>query len=392
MQISYSQINTYQFCPHKYQLHSVEKIPVPPGGNLLLGSAVHAALKFLHDPGRLAEPTLEEVLDSYSRAWPEALHLSEEERSRLFAAGLDMLRRHYQREDREETGRRTATVEHPFRLPLKAEHTLMGRIDRVNVLEDGTIELVDYKTSRTLPAQNDIDNDRQLAIYRLAAERLLYPGRKITSSLYYLQHGLTFTANPAGDLTERVEEEIHWVIGNILAEEFSPRPKKASFCDYCEYHNYCQIFRPVAAEGENQSDMESLVRELAEISSILKDRNGEIKRHQARKGLLEKELLAWFKQMGTGCCQAGGVQAMADVIRRVSFPAEEVRKLLEPQGNWELIGEKLTVSKTALEELFRTRKLPPALQYQLLALGVATDKPTVKLRAVGQEDKEEDEV
>ena len=97
-------------------------------------------------------------------------------------------------------------------------------------------------------------------------------------------------------------------------------------------------------------------------------------------------------EAGTGFYQAGEVQVFSDILRRISFPAEEVRKLLEPLGGWDKIGSKLTVSKTALEELFKSIKLPPNLQYQIMGLGVATEKPALKLKRAGIEEKAEDEV
>jgi CRISPR/Cas system-associated exonuclease Cas4 (RecB family) len=301
-----------------------------------------------------------------------------------------MLRRHYEREGREDTGCRVARVEHPFYLPLNGEHTLAGRIDRVNVLEDGSIEVLDYKTGRSLPAQNEIDNDRQLAIYRLAAEKLLFPGKNITSTLYYLYHDQSFTAHPEPDLAERVEAEIHWTIEKIAAGEFPPRV--TGFCERCDYRNYCGMFRPITVEETAQANIESLITELAQITQTLKESNAENKRQQALKGKLEKEILDWLKEAGAGFYQAGEMQVFSDVLRRISFPAEEVRKLLEPLGGWDKIGSKLTISKTALEELFKSIKLPPTLQYQIMGLGVATEKPTLKLKRVGKEEQEEDEV
>lgn len=44
-----------------------------------------------------------------------------------------------------------------------------GKIDRVDVLPDGMVEIIDYKTSEKVPSQKEVDKDVQLTFYALAA-------------------------------------------------------------------------------------------------------------------------------------------------------------------------------------------------------------------------------
>jgi RecB family exonuclease len=55
-----------------------------------------------------------------------------------------------------------------FKLKINQKICLIGKIDRVDQLPDGIIEIIDYKTGKK-PAAKELENDLQLAIYALAA-------------------------------------------------------------------------------------------------------------------------------------------------------------------------------------------------------------------------------
>ena len=71
MRISYSRCSTYQRCPHQYKLQYIDRIPPPRAVELEFGSAVHAALKFMHDPSHIVVPSLDEVVNAFAKAWQE---------------------------------------------------------------------------------------------------------------------------------------------------------------------------------------------------------------------------------------------------------------------------------------------------------------------------------
>jgi putative RecB family exonuclease len=389
MQISYTRINTYQRCPHKYQLAYVERIPVAKRGELLLGSAVHGALKFMHDPRPPQLPSQEEVIGEFCRLWREYQEsLPEKEHAALFESGVDMLRRYHERESVCREPRFTASVERLFTLPLENSNRITGRIDRVDVLDNGIIEVLDYKTGRTMPTQVEVDNDLQLAIYQMAAENLLYPDKTVTTSLYYLRHGVTFTASFSPQQMEEKRAEIMEVIEKIAREEFSPRV--GNQCDFCEYRAYCCIFRPVSVSEEERADIEAMIRELAEVENGLGTSRAEMKHYSGRKAELEAGILDWMKRAGTGFYAVGNLQALAGVSRRTTYPAEAVKEILQPLGLWEKVREE-KVTKKAIDDLCRSGNLPPALKRQLLSLAEMVEKPIVKLRRLEDETEEAEE-
>ncbi|NIM04296.1 MAG: hypothetical protein GTN69_04540 [Armatimonadetes bacterium] len=387
MRISYSRISTYQRCPHKYELAYVQRIPVERPGEMLLGVAVHGALKFMHDPKALQPPSREEVIEEFCRQWKaQEANVPDVQRKALFEYGVDMLCRHYERETSRETPRVTADVERFFSLPLEGGNSITGRIDRIDVLDDGSIQVLDYKTGRRMPAQSDIEGDLQLAIYGMAAQNTLYPNKTATTSLYYLHHGLTFTGTASADQMEEKTAEIMEVIDAIERGEFPPRVEPS--CDRCEYRVHCKVFRPVSVSADEKADIEAMIKELAEVEASLGALRAERKHQDERKAALQRRILDWMERADTGSYEVDDLQARVDVSRRMIFPAEAVKDILEPLGLWERVS-KVTVTKTAIDDLCRAGDISPAVRRQLFSVAETQEKAIIKLRRIGGEEPEE---
>jgi DNA helicase-2/ATP-dependent DNA helicase PcrA len=89
---------------------------------------------------------------------------------------------------------KTIGLEQTFTVPLGKDLKIGGRLDRVDDLGNGEIEIIDYKTGATIPSQKDVDKNFQLSFYALAATKIpTEPFRKIGGapdkiklSLYFL--------------------------------------------------------------------------------------------------------------------------------------------------------------------------------------------------------------
>ncbi len=382
MRLSYSQVSTYQRCPHQYELQYVQSLPAPKPGELLLGNAVHQALKFMHAPGHRQIPAVDEVIGEFCRAWKGLEdNIPEPERTPLFEEGVDMLRQYQARESARQERRQTAAVERFFSLPFGEGHTLRGVIDRIDVRPGEAIEVLDYKTGRAMPTQIEVNRNLQLAIYRMATEEALFPGKSVTTSLYYLRHGATMTAEIAPEQMEEMKAEVSAVIAGIEKGEFSPRVDR--HCDWCDYRNNCIVFRPVVVPAEAKADIEAWIKEFAQAEDSLRVNRAEEKRLGARKAELETAILGWMEEAGTGFYETGGVQAIKGVSSRTSFPPEKVRPLLEPLGLWEKVC-KFSVTKTAIDNLCRAEELSPDQKRELLSTAEKTEKAVVKLRRLGE--------
>ena len=341
MRISYSRFATYQVCPQQFKLQYVDRIPVPTAPELIFGSVVHEALKFMYDPKHLRMPSVEEVAQAFVSAWQaRAADVPEERRQLYFEQGVDMVRRHYERHSQREEGRYTAATEMFFNLPFDGAHTLTGRFDRVDVLPaGGGLEVVDYKTTRRMPTQQAMERDAQLAIYHLAAAHL-YPGQQVTTTLLYLLHDFEMRIAQGEEVLAEVQGDIRYVLARVQVEDYDPDP--GTHCDWCAYRAFCPLFRvPVAPEGL-EVDIGAALREYARIVS---DEKGLSERKAELRALIDDYLDRGQAERVEG----GGYVAERRATRRVTgWDAGRLRAILEPLGLWQSVTDVSTASVRAL--------------------------------------------
>ena len=113
-------------------------------------------------------------------------------------------------------------------------HRLRGRVDRVDRLQDGGYELIDYKTGERRASSRD---DVQLALYRIAA-REGWGLEAGTGSYYYVLDADKVAAPVRADDAERVERTVLEVGEGVLGQDFEPRPAPTT-CSWCDYRLIC---------------------------------------------------------------------------------------------------------------------------------------------------------
>lgn len=376
MRISYSRLRAYQTCPQQFKLLYVDKVPVPTPASLHFGAAVHEALNFLYNPRHLKRPELEAVIEAFVRAWQTRdAQIAEEEKQAYFEHGVELLRRHYQSHAEPEEGRTTAATEQFFNIPLDGEHTLTGRIDRVDVLPDNRLEIIDYKTTRRMPAQRDAEQDAQLAIYRMAADHL-YPGREVITTLLYLQHDFEMRLTQTPEFLDEKRESIRDVIVRIELEDFDTNPGR--HCDWCLVRDHCPLFRAPVVPDDLDVDVGKLLAEYAEAEQEEKDAG-------ARRAELRGAIEDYLDRCQAERVEGGGYVAERRSYKRVSrWDVERLREVLEPLGLW---GTVTQVSSAAVRKLLKSGSVPAAQRSLIEA--AAEYGETRQLRVKPLEDDDE---
>jgi putative RecB family exonuclease len=104
---------------------------------------------------------------------------------------------------------------------------------------DGAYEIVDYKTSRRLPARKYVENDLQLSIYYLAAWEVwgILPERL---TLYFLLPGQPMTVTRRPEDLAATRARIAEVAAAIRSGAFAPKENR--LCDWCDYQSSCPLF------------------------------------------------------------------------------------------------------------------------------------------------------
>lgn len=238
--ISYSQIETYKMCPRKYKYRYILKIPTPQSAQLSYGNSMHITLKkfyeILENGGDVSFDTLKELFKSN---WISAGYVNKEHEKESFITGIKSVKLFYDTFFSKEE--RPVFLEKSFFVKL-GDYTINGKIDRIDRIkgESGdTYEIVDYKTGDSVKKQNDVDKNRQLVIYSLAAEKVF--GIKADKlSLLFIDQNQKLTAN--NEKIEKLKEAVILEIGEtakkIESGDFRATPGFA--CKFCEYNKICK--------------------------------------------------------------------------------------------------------------------------------------------------------
>jgi len=340
MRISYSALNTYQTCPLKYKFQNVDKIKEPKSKEAVFGTIIHAVMNFIHTPGILS-PTLEQALDYFSKNWNSDVFDSEIEERAAFSQGVEMIRKYYQQNDIAKAN--IVALEKRFQIDLEG-HTISGVIDRIDKTEDG-YEVIDYKTAKKMPSQEDVDNNLQLSIY-LRAFLNFYPKEiknldKIKVSLYFLKHGVKLDSTRTKKQLENIGQIFLDVIKQIKEERFEP--KVSPLCGWCGYQDRCPMWKHKFKE-QRKIDTEEINQAIAEYIRL----KSEMKSQKSQLAELQEKISQYMDQEGVErVFSEEGV--IARTLRQTfKYDEKKLREILEPLGKWEDV---LKVNGTALKNI-----------------------------------------
>ena len=231
--LSYSQIDTFNTCPLKYAYRYMLNVPGAPSHAANFGNSVHETLKdfyrvLMDGSGEVSMGLMGEL---YEKNWVSAGFESKEHEEARREQGLEMLQDFY---DKNSTPWVVPEfVEKNFSIKI-GEYIFTGRIDRIDKLEDGTYEVLDYKTgkSRALTKPHKL----QMAVYALACREIFHiPVSGL--AFYFLEDGEKISMKEVPKDLDKVRDEILENIAEIKASEFNPTP--GFLCNFCDYRVIC---------------------------------------------------------------------------------------------------------------------------------------------------------
>lgn len=259
--LSYTKVSRYEQCPMSYKLHYIDRATPSPADNLTFGSVIHAVLEELVRehvaaglPKRLSQ---RRALALYRQVWA-AEHLTG---AALFREGVDMIKAFVKATTALDPSSILA-VEKEFSLDL-GDVTVVGKIDRVDRIDDTTIEVVDYKTGYAIPDRQALDSNLQLSIYHAAAQQLWPWARHILLSLHMLRPGLKLTTRRTLEDNAAVTEYLRAMSLRIRsARDYAPA--LSGYCAICEQRVNCPAYaKALASPSETAASMPVDVNELA---------------------------------------------------------------------------------------------------------------------------------
>lgn len=237
--LSYSALDTFRTCPLKYKFAYIDKLPVTQSGVMQFGTLMHKVMEELY-AHQMLPITKEELMHVFSARWRPQLYQDEYQAQSDFSSGVAIIEREWEKKQAE-IEPVTIAREKYFLLPIAEGFDISGRIDRIDKIGPDSLEIIDYKTGRSVPSENEVRNNLQLSIYYFALLQLWPSTKQVTLSLYYLRPDMkvSFVADPA--LLEKARETLRDLVEQIRTTNYAATPGK--HCDYCDFRAHCPMMK-----------------------------------------------------------------------------------------------------------------------------------------------------
>jgi len=247
--LSHSQINAFNTCPLQYKYKYQLRLPTFPSGPQTAGNTVHRTLKEFYQEQILEKVILPEkrILKNLEENWQSIGFKSKKHERESKKEAIQMLKAYYQKEIKDKPFPKVAALEQTFSFKISPLLKLGGVIDRADILPDGQVEILDYKTGGHLPDQKQVDNDKQLTLYALAVANISQfpfhrPIDRIILSLYFLKEGLKISTKRTSEQVDQFRKDIIEIARQIQQSSFPPTPGTPFPCDFCEFKLLCEAW------------------------------------------------------------------------------------------------------------------------------------------------------
>src|SRR5258707_3082344 len=169
MALSANAVQSYSTCPMKFKLERDWKIPGEAAAAMQYGFAIHTVLKNYYDPSpREVEPAVEDVIAAFKKEFAKGYIDDPVQRQIYEERGADQLRTLLQGSPRAAVA--VMATEHKFSFKL-GDREIIGRIDRIDRLQDNSVRVIDYKTGAPKD-RKFAEESLQLSIYAMAVAQM----------------------------------------------------------------------------------------------------------------------------------------------------------------------------------------------------------------------------
>ena len=322
---SNSRLSCFEQCPLKFKFSYIDKIETEMEETVeaFLGSRVHEALEKLYKDLKFQKlNTLKDILEFYNKEW-----------SKNWNGNIVIVRKDYDQENYKKMGEKFITDYYNRYKPFDDTKTIgletqnfadLGngykihiRIDRLAVKDD-IYEIHDYKTSNSLPTQDKLDSDRQLAVYAYGIKKMYPDAKKIKLVWHFLAFDKEMSSVRTEEQLEEMKKEILGLIKEIEScSDF--KAKESALCDWCEFQASCPNFKhkySIEEKPDNgflKDDGVKLVNEYASTKKSIDDMETKLDK-------IREALLAFAKKEKVEVVYGSDVKASVKTYPKLSFP------------------------------------------------------------------------
>ena len=211
-----------------------------------MGSMVHEALQKLYFLAEIRTPDIKEILEFYHKKWeneydPNIL-IAKPNLTRDYYKKLGekfIINYYFKHAPFKES--QTIKLETQEYTPLDNERLYHVRIDRLGYKSGDVFEIHDYKTSNRAKSQEELDLDRQLAMYSIWVKNKFPNAKKIKLIWHYLASNEQKESFRTNEQLENLKQEV--LEKAKMIEHTKEFPANLTpLCNYCIFQNICPEF------------------------------------------------------------------------------------------------------------------------------------------------------
>jgi putative RecB family exonuclease len=376
---SHSRMSTFENCPRKFAFRYVEQVKVTQEttAEAFMGSMVHDTLEHLYKMVEMERtPKWEELNafyeDAWSKGWNENIlivreHLTGEDyRNVGRRCVVDYFKKFYPFRDARVLGLEERLV---FDLDPSGQYKIQGFIDRLAEADDGTIEIHDYKTNTRMRTQEEVDQDRQLALYQIGIQHRLNDVKKVKLIWHYLRANRSLVSTRTQDALEELRFDTIRLIDTIeeakVRNEFPPH--ESMLCDWCEFRHLCPAKRHAVTVSEMTPQQFA-----ADDGVKLADQYAQARRRldeaEEKADALKLKIIGFADQMGFTKLVGHGVTVSVSKSAIWKIPSMEdpqrktLDNLVRDSGLWEHVSD---LSKSKLVKATQAKGFDPVFRDQI---------------------------
>lgn len=368
---SHSRIGAYETCPLKYKYAYIDNIKVEAEDTIetFLGSRVHEALEKLYRDKRFEKlMSLEELLEYYNKLWTEnwkdsvIIVKKEYTQDNYRKMGERYLTDYYNRHKPFDRGRLIG-LETWDLLPLDKDgnYKFHIRIDRLVDMGNGVYEVHDYKTNSALPKQEELDDDKQLAMYSLWVRHNFKDFKKVRLVWHFVAFDKEMDSFRTKEQLEDLRNEFMRKIKEIEAAEEFPG-NVTGFCDWCLYKSICSMWKH-REELEEKPENEylndpglKLVDEYVKIKGELDEHRREAEEKLEK---LKEALITFCKKEGVLVVFGSDNKISVKEYESIKLPGKNTKEreaLIEVLRSIDKMGEVSELDVYALTKVLKSKE------------------------------------